>query len=513
MKIKKILLVLPIVFTLVLSLSCGLVVYADSIQDCPYSGELSALSCNEKLTDTESIYNATKNAYEARYSSDIELGSMPEFKFETYFYGVKITKYTSTDNYSGQIILLDIVDDTVQYEDDDMIIYNGQSMFYYYFSVENGVFTNANSYPHYLYTNNKNYNLIYDKANGFYFSQPNATTPDVCKTYLENPPAYYYLPVYVDTNLSNFPFADGTNHGTNGISADVIFTPPLRGELDRKIEQNGVEAESNYFSLQIRNNSSTAFQFVFAIVPKGSKVDMNASASNWNNGVDMSTADGIYYFSCNEWQYAPTLVKGNTTTAKSATKYYQSSIWHYVSSKSTYTRSFNWAQINIKKGIQYDAVVIGIPNNVGCSSRIFTASSSDYYVDLSMAQELYRSTFSVLNPVAYDPNNTEFGNTPNSGIIDVKNDSLVADGYIDSVTGETVISKVDFSDSLEAASNWTPGILSGNSSYSFDSFLSSSRSYLSFLNSAFSFFPDAIWVAISVGFFTIIVIGVLRHLG
>lgn len=284
------------------------------------------------------------------------------------------------------------------------------------------------------------------------------------------------MPVEFLTNFDNLP--------TPGLNVSVSFNPSLSGALDRKIDQNGVIAESDYFSMNITNNSSNGVQYMFAVVPQGSSVTLNSSLANNNFGFDKSTANGIYYFTSKEWVYAPTLVATNIP-GKGSYQYYQSTTWHYLGPSQTFSRSFKWSQIPISKDVEYDAVVVAVPNNVGKASRMFTYPSSTYYVDLSLGKEVYRSSFSVTNPVAYDASDESFGNVPNSGFSDVRDNNNLADGYIDPETGEAVIEKVDLGDSIDAHKDYVPPVISkdlGDLSLSdVSGILSQSQSFFHFL--------------------------------
>lgn len=316
---------------------------------------------------------------------------------------------------------------------------------------------------------------------------------------------YWYDDIFQLEGLSN----------NNALDLSVSFTPSLEGTVDRLIDQNGVQAESNYFSMTLTNNAPGNAQYMFAIVPSGSAVDFNTSASNYNMGVDVNTADGIFYFTLKEWIYAPTMAYGNLGTSRIVTEYSQNTFWHVISGSSSITHNFNWAQINIAKDTAYDAVVIALPTDYTKPSRVFSNSSADYYLDLSTAQEVYRSTFTVPNPVTYDSNNTEFGNVANNGIISSKNNSLQADGYIDE-NGEPVIEDLDYGDTLEDVKNFEAPVISNALSdlslSDVSSLLQQTESFFDFLGVCFSWLPGWFWAILLFGITALVIIGVVKAL-
>lgn len=300
----------------------------------------------------------------------------------------------------------------------------------------------------------------------------------------------------------------------NSVNLSVSFNPTLSGAVDRIVVQNGVSAESNYFSMQITNNSSSNAQFVFAVVPSGSGLNLSSAQINRNTGFDMTAANGVFYYTSKEWVWSPTMAVKNNMSALTLTKYYQSSAWHVVKGKSTYSRSFNWNQLDLQAGVEYDAVVWAVSTDCDIPIRNFSNSLADYYIDIAAGAEVYRSTFNVPNPVVYDSSNEEFGNVSNNGIADIVKDGDVAFGYEDEETGETVIEDIYYQDKVEEWADWERVYLEKDvTDFSFDDLtgiLSNSHSYFDFLSIVFGWLPSWFWGLIIFGLSSIIVIGIVK---
>ncbi len=361
--------------------------------------------------------------------------------------------------------------------------------------------------------NNTLHKLVYYKGTG------------VIEIYKLSSGTYYKQSVYTgdvvtfSTNIFNYK---------SGLDIEVTFNPPLNGSLDRIVDQNGVPAESNYFSMKIVNNTRSAVQFMFAIVPKGNPLTFSSKAM-FSNGIDMQSAKAVYYFTCNEWVYAP-IITSNTDQINSKLEktYNQSCSWHYIASGSEYNRSFNWSQINIKKDVEYDAVVLAIPTTYDKPSRCFVYKSFEHYLDVADGKEVYRSTFSVANPVPYDSSCSEFDNNPNSGLLnkDVNN----ASAYVDSETGDVVVKDVSAQEYRDNVNNWEPGLiekeingfdfgslLDGSFSFSnltgsFQNVFSGASSIFGFFGSFFSFMPSWFWAILLFGIVCLVIIGIIKAL-
>lgn len=312
---------------------------------------------------------------------------------------------------------------------------------------------------------------------------------------------------YTRENIKYF-YSNSDEAPSKGLNLSVSFTPSLSGEVDRIVEQNGVQAESNYFSMSITNNSSQNAQFLMAIVPTGATPTFCGNTLT-SVGVEFSESP-IFFLMYKEWVYSPTITGSVSSQFRAVeSEYYQSSSWHIVGGNSTYTRQFNWQQINIKSDVTYDVVVIAIPTDFSKPSNVFSHSACEHYLDSSTGAEVYRSTFTIPNPATYDSTNTEFGNLSGTAVGGLSQ----ADAYIND-NGEAVVEDISSSDMLANRETWEPGIITKDyADFSFDdlsSILSQSTSFFNFLATVFSFMPLWFWAIISFGITSLIIVGIIK---
>lgn len=312
--------------------------------------------------------------------------------------------------------------------------------------------------------------------------------------------------VNLETNIFNY---------SPGLDLEVKFNPNLSGNIDRIIDQNGVKAESNYFSMEVINHSSKNAQFLFAIVPEGVNFELSKGDLS-GSGINAQSSGAIFYFLSKEWVYSPTI--GGTILANRKTEsfYNQSTPWHFIQADSSYQRSFSWSQINISKDVIYDAVVLAISTPHDNASKVFTYSSNEHYLDISDFQEVYRSSFSVDNPVPYNSSNSEFGNVPNSGFNGLVNANENASAYVDKDTGEVIVEDVSSKEKLESRAEWEPGLIqndiSGFDLSSVKSILGESKAVFNFFGEALAFMPSWFWSLLILGISSIVIIGIIKAL-
>lgn len=331
-----------------------------------------------------------------------------------------------------------------------------------------------------------------------------------------NVATFYYQDSVVRSTLdcTFYDFETNLTDIVLGLDLSVSFTPALSGEVDRKIEQNGVEAESNYFSMNITNNSNTNAQFMMCIAPKGSEVTFVSTDTN-NTGASFSLSP-IYYLMYDEWTYCPTIVaKGLTQGRRTESEYYQTSGWHIVKGSSTYTRSFKWSQINLKKDVEYDVIVLAMPTKFDKPSSVFIYDNCIHYLDLSTGSVVYRSSFTVPNPATYDSTDTEFGNTANTGGLAINDANNNASAYVDS-NGEVVVEDINAYDKFEDLKTWEPGIIEKeDGSFSLSDIKANLTMPIDFFNFFMSFFyilPVWVTAALAFSLSALVAIGVIKAL-
>ncbi len=356
-------------------------------------------------------------------------------------------------------------------------------------------------------------------------------TPLLLNSYSASPCVKYYtdthyLEVYNDDSLVYSIEAKEQNFETNiynpnNFNLDVTFTPYLSGELDRKIIQNGVEAESNYFSMNIENTSGLNGQFAVLIVDKGAQLSFQPTKTAQGlTGITIFDGKSIYSLLYDEWIYSP-YGGGRISSGHNSIEHEinSKSVWHIVKGNSTYTRNFKWSQIPIEKGKEYDVVVCAMPTSYEKPTLSFLdLYNYPHYLDISQCSVVYRSSFSVLNPVAYDASDSEFGNTPNNGLTAAEQEANKGSAFVDD-NGEVVVGDINGWDtSKDLHDNWEPGIIEKESGgFDFDFSLTSlqgilgqATGFFNFLGNVFSFFPSWFIAIILFGVSSLIVIAIVK---
>ena len=317
-----------------------------------------------------------------------------------------------------------------------------------------------------------------------------------------------------------------------GMQVAVDFTPDLENSVVRgNISDNGVNSSSKFFSMDITNNSDFGIQYFFTIQEyPTSYTNLNEYAPHPATGFANNTHTGQVYAN-EEWIYT------HPVYANGIVKVLKASHWHYLGAGETYHQNFSWAQFNIEKGKQYQALVIAVPNRIGCASALNTyydyafnsnQDISPYVLDFSEAETVYFSFFSVVNPAVYDSTDNNFGNYISSGD---KNDSAFyqTKAYEDPSTGQLVISDKstagqDFASVVGApvsggshggggyytGSSFSSGASYNSSGNSFSSLNGHFGSFFGFISTILGYFPNSYQLMIMVGISGLVCIGILK---
>lgn len=300
-----------------------------------------------------------------------------------------------------------------------------------------------------------------------------------------------------------------------GLDIEVKFNPNLSGNLDRIIDQNGVKAESDYFSMEVINHSSKNAQFLFAIVPEGEQFSFKPK-DLLGVGLDTESLKSTFFYLSQEWVYSPTITSQLPPKRVDESTYSQITPWHFISADSTIQHSFNWSQVNITKDTNYDAVVLAIPTPHDKASKVFLYDKNLHYLSLDDCVEVYRTTFSVENPVKYDSTCEEFGNYPSNGLSGLGKGTFSANAYVDKDTGEVVVEDVSAKEKMEARAEWEPGLIqnevNGFDLSSVKSILGESKAVFNFFGEALGFMPSWFWSLLILGISSIVVIGIIKAL-
>ena len=316
-----------------------------------------------------------------------------------------------------------------------------------------------------------------------------------------------------------------------GLNVSVDFTPDLSDLVVRgNVSDNGVNASSKYFSMDITNNSKTGIQYYFAIQDYPTNYsDLSTYSPQPESGIHAAHANTSQSFCNEEWIFIHPLA------SQGIVKVLKLSEWHYLASGESFHQNFSWSQFNLERGKQYQALVIAVPNDIGCASALTNyhqyayLSQPDvepYVIDMSAAEVVHFSNFSIANPVAFDRDNTDFGNYISTGDKVVPQYDTKA--YEDPKTGSVVIanrktSGEDFQDitgkPVVGGSHGGGGYYTGSSNYSgsynnysnsFGSLNGYFSAYFGFISTIIGFFPSPFQVILTIGMCGLVVIGILK---
>lgn len=277
-----------------------------------------------------------------------------------------------------------------------------------------------------------------------------------------------YNPIYFEFVI------DGEQVGSDEIEVESF--PKLEGDTSLNIYQLDDEGykvkdtADNYLSLQmfqidIKNNSDKFFQYACYIIPKGQSLNYYTNYSEIlgsrffsNNPTFIYITDEIFY------NYRGVNDSFTTSYNDNYRQVYAPSAWHSVDANSSESVYIGENQLQLKKDIEYDIVIIGafieshkpnhgIIDDEGNIDTEYVINGIDPYITMYSeydVKEYYRSTFSLDKDTSYcntqysddgsfdmvnthvypfDPNspnnevfNTIYGQTDYNGNTDYKND-------------------------------------------------------------------------------------------
>ena len=206
---------------------------------------------------------------------------------------------------------------------------------------------------------------------------------------------------------------------TNSVgSIDVVFTPSLAGVVTRQsTNDNGVSGLSNYFSMDITNNTAYGCQYRMmikdtngqAVTPYNQGDSDTNYQPNWENGFSVND-DGSFVFINDEWIYVSPTIGGGVCKALKPSE------WHYIDSHDSIHQDFAWSQFDFKKDHTYICMVYAITNELGCATALDSTRTGlynnypDYCLDFTTQALVYQTVFSISNPATFNPNYNSFGN-------------------------------------------------------------------------------------------------------
>ncbi|MCM1004584.1 MAG: hypothetical protein NC408_09640 [Candidatus Gastranaerophilales bacterium] len=327
---------------------------------------------------------------------------------------------------------------------------------------------------------------------------------------------------------------------TNMFEADsgnfsVEFFPELTGEISNSVDLDGKTFNYPYLQVDVHNKTSDYYQYAIFIVEKGTKItfgdynDISTSKSGY-----FFTNKAIYCYVTDEWFKTNTVINsseasggnyfGDTGTVGTGLAalnlVYAPSAWHRSEPNSNgRPLAIGWNQLNLVPNIEYDAVCIACPIKVKSYGENHI---SDYYIfnypqhpiNGSEPREVYRSTFTVSKAMPYDPNNNSsdltdthvYGfdsNNPNSTFGSLS--ALISD------SGKLVVGNQKFGGTVSGAGHSFNNQYNGSSA-DYGSLLSNTRGFFSFLTSVLGFFPTVILTVFNLALWSLLIFALIRRL-
>ena len=305
---------------------------------------------------------------------------------------------------------------------------------------------------------------------------------------------------------------------TNMFEADsgdltVEITPELNGKVSKTVDLNGTKFNYPYIQVDVHNNTSKQYQYAFFIVNKGEKIQ-------YKDGFSGSDVDNTGYsngcFYANKPVYA--LVKYNwfwTVLDDDLTQVYAPCAWHFVGSGKTDVAGIYWEQLKLLKNVEYDVVVLACEINAdgyfddNCPISIVGDSIFGSYSEQPF--ELYRSSFTLDEDTPFNPQKQgvtgELPYDPDSDIDDMFNN---LQAYRDKTSGKDIITPGG-----SKFSDYSSGHVSSSGSYSgfsYGSLLSNTRSFFSFVKSTLSYFPPTVITVFNLALWSLLIFALIRRL-
>ncbi|MCM1528862.1 MAG: hypothetical protein NC093_02580 [Alistipes sp.] len=357
-------------------------------------------------------------------------------------------------------------------------------------------------------------NFFYNKSDGRCAIYTSLNDSFVSPTYSE----YYIL--YQDTNIDDFPLVP-FNFVSSDLNVDVKFTPDLSGDVNRKsVDQNNNTSYSAGFKMKITNNNKFAIQYRFSIRDKeeSDKFDESMGALV-DTKVDYYSKFRPFVYYSNEWVYAHSLESEALHKNYSQTVNKASS-WHYVPAGESVVVNFKYSQINLVENHYYYAEVYAQKVEGDYATEMYTVLPDTMENQATPLNLVYLSAFRMLqySDVKYDPDDSSNGILPFNGSDYYDkyrysyNALLDEDGNVD-YTGKDLYNDPDswYNNPTGVDSiKYNGGKSHLITSTSYSSLSSSVSGFFSFLTSIFNYLPSGVTSAIAFGFTGLVVICLVK---
>lgn len=506
-KFKKYVLMIPLLAAMLLNCVCyGQVLFSTSaidysdyfkpVEECPHTFD---------FTDVDTIL------------SHCNVSNRP-----FYFYYVSMSQsdynnYLSGGSYSLSFHFYSLASSSAVTDNDYFIRFYSPNMMYSNFRYD----SSTSKFYNFDSENTSYCDFLYFKQTGsildFYAYM------DISSYYKNYSDGNYYYFQY--TNIPDFPLFYDYEASQSALNVNVTFSPELTGAFNRTVTDRGQKVTLDEFSFTVENNSKFDVQYLMAIYRDGDSFlpfetdPLVAQLDTTFNGKTFS-GSAVYVYVKDEWLYLPHGQQGIITG-------YAPSSWHKVSSGTSDSVSINFNQLKLTQYTNYNICVYAVRNDLNYVTPFTNLntfqypSCNDYHIELDNMQKVYTSTFTIINPATFDPNNNE-----NSYAYD-EDDRLLfnrANGYIDD-NGEIVIDKVDTNQWVHAGTDpndpwrgwdddnnaWDVYYKNQNTvSSDIDQLSNNFSSFFKFVNKVFSYFPKNYQNIIMLGLTSIVVLAVIK---
>ena len=309
---------------------------------------------------------------------------------------------------------------------------------------------------------------------------------------------------------------DGSILGSD-LNVDVSFNPVLSGDVDRSFTAAGNTALLSELNMFVRNRSRFPIQYKMSI--------FKANQSNIRPvGLDINDTtayddDPVFIYYTQGWAYTNRADTNGSLVTDVGYLTNKANMWHRVAKDDNDSVFIQFSQINLKEGESYRVVVHAIKCPYDNPSNVFVQypeTAEAVYPELHQLnshdiQVVYDSTFTMLqyNDVKYDPNDSRGGVLPfngDQGYLQVQNYEQSRDAIVND-DGSIDYSSHNF---YEQRQQELANYYSSGSSKSYNSVISQSSGVFAFISSVLSFFPSSILIIFNLGFWSIVIIAIIK---
>lgn len=309
---------------------------------------------------------------------------------------------------------------------------------------------------------------------------------------------------------------DGSILGSD-LNVDVSFNPVLSGDVDRSFTAAGNTGLLSELNMFVRNRSLFPIQYKMSIF-KANQSNIRPVGLDINN-TTVYDDDPVFIYYSQGWAYTNRADTNGSLVTDVGYLTNKANMWHRVDKDDNDSVFIQFSQINLKEGESYRVVVHAIKCPYDNPSNVFVQypeTAEAVYPELHQLnshdiQVVYDSTFTMLqyNDVKYDPNDSRGGVLPfngDQGYLQVQNYEQSRDAIVND-DGSIDYSSHNF---YEQRQQELANYYSSGSSKSYNSVISQFSGVFAFISSVLSFFPSSILIIFNLGFWSIVIIAIIK---